>query len=102
MCNGYKGAIVRHYDGNMYEIRLERGVTCTERVAQLEAMAQDGMAKRYIAKIRNGAKRAYAYGYFNYIKGTASEPDGSYYACGYMAKQAVQIRLNEILRGGSQ
>jgi hypothetical protein len=30
MCNGYKGAIIRHYDGDMYEIRLERGSVCTD------------------------------------------------------------------------
>ena len=30
MCNGYRGAIVRHYSDNMYEIRLPGGVTCTD------------------------------------------------------------------------
>lgn len=28
--NGYEGVIVRHYDGNMYEIRLPGGVCCTD------------------------------------------------------------------------
>jgi hypothetical protein len=66
-----------------------------ERVAQLEAVS-------YIGKIRNKEKRAYAWDiYKNIIQGDkwifARE-----YVLGYMAKQAVQIRLNEILRGGSQ
>ena len=30
MCNGFRGAIIRRYDGNMYEIRLDRGVVCTD------------------------------------------------------------------------
>lgn len=30
MCNGYRGAIIRQYDGDMYEIRLERGTVCTD------------------------------------------------------------------------
>lgn len=30
LCNGYKGAIVRHYDGDQYEIRLPGGEVCTD------------------------------------------------------------------------
>ncbi len=30
MANGYPGVIVRHYDGEMYEIRLQSGVVCTD------------------------------------------------------------------------
>jgi|ERR1043166_381860 hypothetical protein len=30
MCNGYEGAVVRHYDGDMYEIRLPGGLVCTD------------------------------------------------------------------------
>jgi hypothetical protein len=28
--NGFEGVIVRHYDGNMYEIRLPGGLVCTD------------------------------------------------------------------------
>ncbi len=66
-----------------------------ERVQQLEAWS-------YINKIRNKEKRAYAADiYKNIICGDKWSLSREY-ALGYMAKQAVQIRLNEILRGGSQ
>lgn len=30
LANGYDGVIVRHYDGNMYEVRLPGGVACID------------------------------------------------------------------------
>lgn len=29
-CNGYEGAVIRHYSGNMYEIRVPGGVVCND------------------------------------------------------------------------
>ena len=30
ICNGYKGTIIRFYDGNMVEVRLSSGITCVD------------------------------------------------------------------------
>lgn len=30
MIDGFRAVVVRHYDGNMYEIRLPGGVTCQD------------------------------------------------------------------------
>lgn len=32
MCNGYPGAILRQYDGSMYEVRLSRGTVCVDAI----------------------------------------------------------------------
>jgi len=37
MCNGYPGAIIRHYSGNMVEVRLGSGMVCVD-VGELRAL----------------------------------------------------------------
>lgn len=29
-CSGFLGTVIRHYDGNMYEVRLASGLVCVD------------------------------------------------------------------------
>ena len=39
--SGFPGVIVRHYDGNMFEVRLDRGLVCVD-CSDIRAIAEDG------------------------------------------------------------
>jgi hypothetical protein len=56
----------------------------------------------YVRKIRNQQKRAYAERFHEYLANGRPLPEHDEFTCSYMAKQAVQIRLYEILRSGCQ
>ena len=56
-----------------------------------------GLAHRYIRKIRNKQKRAYADDYLNFMRGQCVEPVAHYRGLSYMAAQAVRLELTDIL-----
>jgi hypothetical protein len=52
------------------------------------------VARDYVKRIRNAAKRQYAGRYLDYLMGNAPEPDRE---CSYMAAQAVRFDLHAIM-----
>ena len=54
-------------------------------------------AARYIDRIRNERKRAYAGAYWRYLRGFEHEPNSD--GLSVMAAQAVRLQLAEIIRG---
>jgi hypothetical protein len=57
--------------------------------------AQISLTARYVERIRNPRKRAYAIAWFNFRRGAALEPENG--DCSYMAAQAVRMTIDQML-----
>lgn len=56
-------------------------------------------AEKYVKRIRNNAKRAYAWAWLHYYKGEWPQPKDENFNLSYMAKQAVRMNLFDLLKG---
>ena len=65
-------------------------------MTQAERSRKTAEARKYIARIRNERKRAYATAYFNHLVGFSHEPDEAGLSC--MAAQGVRMQLAAIYK----
>ena len=66
-------------------------------VTQAEMSLRIKEANKYLSSIRNSEKRRYAYEYWGFRRGIMNYPIDGQFKLGTMAKQAVRLRMNEIM-----
>lgn len=54
-------------------------------------------ALKYVRRIRNAGKRAYAYAYLGFRNGTRTAPHESDFGIGIMARQAVRWQIDDLI-----
>jgi hypothetical protein len=72
-------------------------IDTTSRQAQYEQRVS-AEALKYIGRIRNTGKYLYAYAYYQWLTSSAPKPSDRDYTISEMAKQAVRLRLDAIVK----